>query len=59
MKHGRYYEFINNSGEKRVVALHNNDPNRAVHAHALIVLVEIYLLFPLAVDTENHALMHI
>ena len=32
--HGRYYEFINSKGHKRVVALHTNDPYRKTHAHA-------------------------
>lgn len=32
--HGRYYEFADDKGHKKVVVLHTNDPNRSVHAHA-------------------------
>ncbi|MFP3917106.1 HNH/endonuclease VII fold putative polymorphic toxin [Lysinibacillus telephonicus] len=32
--HGRYYEFVNDRREKKVVVLHTNDPNRGIHAHA-------------------------
>ena len=31
---GRYYEFINAEGQRRIVALHTNDPYRTTHAHA-------------------------
>ncbi|WP_161804433.1 RHS repeat-associated core domain-containing protein [Lysinibacillus xylanilyticus] len=31
---GRYYEFVNDRGEKKVTVLHTNDPERAPHAHA-------------------------
>lgn len=32
--YGRYYEFVNASGEQRVVVLHTSNPQRDFHAHA-------------------------
>ncbi len=32
--YGRYYEFIDASGDKKVVVLHTSDPNRNIHVHA-------------------------